>query len=182
MADVKIGDTADITITDNVSLTAALDVDDNSLLAKAGLKQMVSHTAVFVGHINDPVDQAGFTSATFGGEFSAPAQLLNKATKITVKSDVTGQFSAHTHADGKLFGQKRLMGWLSANAIAGHPASELRDRLAAELNRFRGSAPMDDDQAFLLLTEAAVGAARSGGSRAQHIQFRRGQFLFPASA
>ena len=104
MADVKIGDTADITITDNVSLTAALDVDDNSLLAKAGLKQMVSHTAVFVGHINDPVDQAGFTSATFGGEFSAPAQLLNKATKITVKSDVTGQFSAHTHADGKLFG------------------------------------------------------------------------------
>jgi hypothetical protein len=104
MADVKIGDTADITITDNVSLTAALDVDDNSLLAKAGLKQMVSHTAVFVRHINDPVDQAGFTSATFGGEFSAPAQLLNQATKITVKSDVTGQFSAHTHADGKLFG------------------------------------------------------------------------------
>ena len=32
-------------------------------------------------------------------------------------------------------------------------ASELRDRLSAELNRFRGAAPMGDDQAFLMLTE-----------------------------
>jgi sigma-B regulation protein RsbU (phosphoserine phosphatase) len=86
------------------------------------------------------------------------------------------------NAEGKQFGQKRLMGWLSANAIAGHTANELRDRLATELNRFRGSAPMDDDQAFLLLTEAYVGPARSDGPRGPKIQFQRGEFLFPASA
>ncbi len=86
------------------------------------------------------------------------------------------------NADGRPFGQNRLMGWLSANAIAGHPANELRDRLATELNRFRGTAPMDDDQAFLLLTEASGGAIRSDGSRGPHIQFQRGQFLFPARA
>jgi serine phosphatase RsbU (regulator of sigma subunit)/anti-sigma regulatory factor (Ser/Thr protein kinase) len=84
--------------------------------------------------------------------------------------------------EGRQFGQNRLMGWLSANAIAGHPANELRDRLATELNRFRGTAPMDDDQAFLLLTEAAVGARRPDGARGAQIQFRRGEFLFPATA
>ncbi len=84
------------------------------------------------------------------------------------------------NATGKQFGQKRLMGWLSANAIAGHPAAELRDRLVTELNRFRGSVPMDDDQAFLLLTEARVGAARPTDSRGPRLQFERGSFLFPA--
>jgi len=80
---------------------------------------------------------------------------------------------------GKQFGQHRLMGWLSANAVAGHPAAELRDRLVTELNRFRSTAPMDDDQAFLLLTEAHVGAAHEGGPQ---LQFQRGSFLFPANA
>ena len=74
------------------------------------------------------------------------------------------------------------MGWLSANAIAGHAATELRDRLATELNRFRGGAEMDDDQAFLLLTEARVGAARSADSDGQRFQFQHGSFLFPANA
>ena len=82
--------------------------------------------------------------------------------------------------EGKPFGQKRLMGWLSANAIAGHPANELRDRLVTELNRFRGSAPMDDDQAFLLLTDASVSALHAEGSRGPHLRFQRGEFLSPA--
>ncbi len=84
------------------------------------------------------------------------------------------------NADGKMFGQKRLMGWLSANAIAGHPANELRDRLTTELNRFRGNAPMDDDQAFLLLAETSAGAPRPDGSPGPAIQFQRGEFLSPA--
>ncbi|MDO8540984.1 MAG: SpoIIE family protein phosphatase [Opitutaceae bacterium] len=86
------------------------------------------------------------------------------------------------NATGKQFGQKRLMGWLSANAIAGHTAAALRDRLATELNRFRGNAAMDDDQAFLLLTEAHVGAALATNSRGPKLQFQRGSFLFPANS
>lgn len=86
------------------------------------------------------------------------------------------------NAAGKQFGQQRLMGWLSANAIAGHPAPELRDRLATELNRFRGSAAMDDDQAFLLLTEAHVGADRSAVNGDRKFLYRRGAFLSPARA
>lgn len=86
------------------------------------------------------------------------------------------------NADGKQFGQRRLMGWLAANTIAGHPAVELRDRLATELNRFRGDAAMDDDQAFLLLTEPRVGADATADSHSPHPQFQRGSFLFPATA
>lgn len=78
---------------------------------------------------------------------------------------------------GRQFGQRRLMGWLSANAVAGHAAAELRDRLAIELNRFRGDAEMDDDQAFLLLAETH---GPSGGAAARRLQFERGSFLFPA--
>ena len=74
------------------------------------------------------------------------------------------------------------MGWLSANAIAGHPATELRDRLATELNRFRGSADMDDAQAFLLLTQAHVAREPAVGAGRQRFQFQRGSFLFPTNS
>lgn len=58
--------------------------------------------------------------------------------------------------NGEMFGQARLMEWLHVNAVAGRTADELRIRLAADLNRFRGSAAMADDQAFLLLAEQGV--------------------------
>ncbi len=83
------------------------------------------------------------------------------------------------NSEGRQFGQRRLMGWLSANAVAGHTAAELRDRLTIELNRFRGDAEMDDDQAFLVLAEAHVTANRAAAPR---LQFQSGSFLFPATA
>jgi serine phosphatase RsbU (regulator of sigma subunit)/anti-sigma regulatory factor (Ser/Thr protein kinase) len=109
---------------------------------------------------------------------SATAILAEPATLLLHTDGLTDT----RNAAGKQFGQQRLMGWLSANAIAGHPAAELRDRLATELNRFRGNAPMDDDQAFLLLTEARVGAAHAPGTRGPKLQFQRGSFLFPANS
>jgi serine phosphatase RsbU (regulator of sigma subunit)/anti-sigma regulatory factor (Ser/Thr protein kinase) len=109
---------------------------------------------------------------------SATARLGEPATLLLYTDGLTDT----RNPEGKLFGQRRLMGWLSANAIAGHPATELRDRLATELNRFRGEADMDDDQAFLLLTEACVGAKRSANSGRQRFQFQRGSFLFPANS
>ncbi len=54
---------------------------------------------------------------------------------------------------GETFGQSRLVAWLAANHGRGRSATELRGRLSAELKRYRGDAPMADDQAFLLLTE-----------------------------
>jgi serine phosphatase RsbU (regulator of sigma subunit)/anti-sigma regulatory factor (Ser/Thr protein kinase) len=109
---------------------------------------------------------------------SATARLGDPATLLLYTDGLTDT----RNAEGKLFGQRRLMGWLSANAIAGHTANELRDRLATELNRFRGSAEMDDDQAFLLLTEARADQVRAADSGRQRFQFQRGSFLFPANS
>jgi serine phosphatase RsbU (regulator of sigma subunit) len=58
------------------------------------------------------------------------------------------------NAKGESYGMERLSEWLSANHVAGRSATELRGRLLAELKRFRGDAPMLDDQAFLLLAGA----------------------------
>jgi serine phosphatase RsbU (regulator of sigma subunit)/anti-sigma regulatory factor (Ser/Thr protein kinase) len=109
---------------------------------------------------------------------SATTRLGDPATLLLYTDGLTDT----RNPEGKLFGQRRLMGWLSANAIAGHPATEMRDRLATELNRFRGNAEMDDDQAFLLLTEARAGQVRAPGSDQPRFQFQRGSFLFPANS
>jgi serine phosphatase RsbU (regulator of sigma subunit) len=109
---------------------------------------------------------------------SATAVLGTPATLLLYTDGLTDT----RNADRRLFGQRRLMGWLSANAIAGHPAPELRDRLATELNRFRGGTEMDDDQAFLLLTEARAPAPGDGPIERPRFRFQRGSFLFPANS
>jgi sigma-B regulation protein RsbU (phosphoserine phosphatase) len=83
---------------------------------------------------------------------------------------------------GRRFGQRRLQAWLQEHTRAGHSATELRDRLAAELNRFRGDALMADDQAFLVMTEedlAAVNLDEAEMSRPHH---QHGSLLLQATA
>jgi serine phosphatase RsbU (regulator of sigma subunit)/anti-sigma regulatory factor (Ser/Thr protein kinase) len=60
-----------------------------------------------------------------------------------------------SNPQGELFGQQRLMAWLSDNNLPGRSATELRGRLLAELNNFRGGNALTDDQTFLLLSEEA---------------------------
>lgn len=85
-------------------------------------------------------------------------------------------------AEGAIFGQQRLVAWLRANLIPGRSASELRDRLMTELNRFRGDAAMADDQAFLLLTEEGVGPERVAAPGQRRLRIQRGAFLFPVNS
>jgi len=81
---------------------------------------------------------------------------------------------------GATYGQQRLKTWMQEEMIPGRSATDLRDRLASELNRFRGDTLMDDDQAFLLLTEDLAGDPRRPFA-ADHInKLRHGSFLFPA--
>jgi len=54
---------------------------------------------------------------------------------------------------GEMFGHERLVEWLRSHAQSPLAADHLRDALATELTRFRGAAPLRDDQAFLLLLE-----------------------------
>jgi hypothetical protein len=92
-----------IKITDSVSLSSDLKIGDDSLLSAAGLKSITSHSASFVGDFGKPLDQSGFKSATFGANFTAPAQLIASATKLTIRSDVSGALTTFTQRDQKLF-------------------------------------------------------------------------------
>jgi hypothetical protein len=94
----------DIKITDSLSLTADLKVNDSAALAKAGLQDIISHTHPFVAELNKPLDQCGFKKATFGAKFSSPSSLLANATKLLIKADVSGVLSAFGPKDKKLFG------------------------------------------------------------------------------
>jgi serine phosphatase RsbU (regulator of sigma subunit)/anti-sigma regulatory factor (Ser/Thr protein kinase) len=54
---------------------------------------------------------------------------------------------------GEMFGNERLADWMRTRGSRPATAEAMRDELAAELTRFRGGAPLRDDQAFLLLAE-----------------------------
>ncbi len=94
----------DITITDSLSLSADLKMDDSTALAKAGLKEVISHTEPFVKDLDTPLDRSGFKKATFGAKFSSPSALIADATKLVIKDDTCGVLSTFGPADGKLFG------------------------------------------------------------------------------
>ncbi len=68
---------------------------------------------------------------------------------------------------GEMFGHERLVHWLQARVTQPLTAEAVRDELTAELNRFRGSAPLRDDQALLIMAEhpADWPSPASSGSR-----------------
>ena len=94
----------DVKITDSLSLTADLKVQDSAALAKAGLRELLSHTDPFVTELAKPVDQSGFKKATFGAKFSSPSELLARATNLTIKDDACAVLSTLCHEDKRLFG------------------------------------------------------------------------------
>jgi len=94
----------DVKITDSLSLTANLKLNDSAALAKAGLQELRSHTDPFIGEFGKPVDQSGFKEATFGGKFSSPAQLIANATKLTINANICGSLKTYPPANKKLFG------------------------------------------------------------------------------
>jgi serine phosphatase RsbU (regulator of sigma subunit)/anti-sigma regulatory factor (Ser/Thr protein kinase) len=86
--------------------------------------------------------------------FGAPATVLMHTDGLTDSRDISS----------KMYGQKRLMAWMRANATPTRKASEIRDLLVIEMERFRGSAEMSDDQAFLVLSEEPGGDPPQGTS------------------
>lgn len=67
----------------------------------------------------------------------------------------TDGLSEARNARGELLGNEYLREWLGQSAARRHTASAMAGHLLSELQRFRSSAPPQDDQAFLLLTASA---------------------------
>jgi serine phosphatase RsbU (regulator of sigma subunit)/anti-sigma regulatory factor (Ser/Thr protein kinase) len=106
----------------------------------------------------------------------ATTQLGSPAALLLHTDGLTDQ----RNASGRPFSQRRLRAWMGANVAPGNPAEEVRDRLATELNRFRGGAAMTDDQAFLLLTEEGAEASAATSRRVNRVRYQPGSFLFSA--
>jgi serine phosphatase RsbU (regulator of sigma subunit)/anti-sigma regulatory factor (Ser/Thr protein kinase) len=86
------------------------------------------------------------------------------------------------NSEGEPYGKRRLKSWLFANSDPGTRAPEQRDRLVTELNRFRGDTVMDDDQAFLLLTEDRVAVPRAATPGAKRSRQSASPLLSPANS
>jgi sigma-B regulation protein RsbU (phosphoserine phosphatase) len=91
----------------------------------------------------------------------------------------TDGLTESTNAAGEMFGTERLADWMRARVPLPATAEAMRDELAAELTRFRGGAPLRDDQAFLILAEDPAVIAAREASRANAVQLRE---LQPATA
>jgi serine phosphatase RsbU (regulator of sigma subunit)/anti-sigma regulatory factor (Ser/Thr protein kinase) len=63
---------------------------------------------------------------------------------------------------GDMYTHDRLAEWLRQSSAVPRTAEQLREELAAELSRFRGGAPLRDDQAFLILAEDTSQPAGAG--------------------
>jgi serine phosphatase RsbU (regulator of sigma subunit) len=129
---------------------------------------------LFVPHGNSPVAHLPIQGLPLGvrphsvyphhtARLGTPAALLMHTDGLTDARSPTGT----------AYGQRRLKAWLQAHAAAGCNAADMRDLLATELTRFRGSTVMADDQAFLLLIEEGDGAASTAPSGERRAQPRR---------
>ena len=105
-------------------------------------------------------------------QMGAPAALLLYTDGLTDRRNLAG----------KVYGQRRLKNWLRLNATPGRSAADVRDRLATELNRFRGADDMTDDQAFLIMVEEVQGVALPERTRKRPVRTHHGAFLFPTSS
>jgi serine phosphatase RsbU (regulator of sigma subunit) len=131
--------TAQVALVDTLKGTVTVvSAGHGPLLYAAGAGQPVEATAaqgVPLGVMEDPV--------------YLPRQIpLTRAGLLFLHTD---GLTDMRNVSGEAYGTERLSQWLSANHVPGRSATELRGRLLAELKRFRGDAPMLDDQAFLLL-------------------------------
>jgi len=103
--------------------------------------------------------------------FEAPATMLLHTDGLTDMRD----------AEGRMYGQHRLMEWMKAYSVPSRSATELRDLLNAELDAFRSGAEMSDDQAFLVLSEENTASSPSV-MRRRRIGAQPGSFLFPSNS
>ncbi|HZZ18731.1 MAG TPA: SpoIIE family protein phosphatase [Opitutaceae bacterium] len=104
--------------------------------------------------------------------FEAPATMLLYTDGLTDMRD----------SQGRMYGPRRLTGWMRGNATPGRSATELRDLLNAEMDTYRGNAEMADDQAFLILSEEVGSSATPVARARRRIDAQPGSFLFPSKS
>jgi hypothetical protein len=94
---------ADIKITDNVSLSADLDLREDAPLLKAGLTSLISTGAQLFQNMDKPLDQTDVQTVALGGNFSSPSLLSGDVAGLTVGAGMNCSLSVKKAADQLLF-------------------------------------------------------------------------------
>jgi hypothetical protein len=91
---------ADISITDQVNLTASVQLSDDSPLALANLKTIKFSSLPIISDFNQPIDQFPLAEVELGIGLNAPTALLGSDVKLATGGGVDGTFSVCTrHRD-----------------------------------------------------------------------------------
>ena len=93
----------DIKITDNVSLSADLDVHEGAPLLKAGLGSLVTTGKQFFQDLNKPLDQTNVQAVELGGDFSIPSLLSGDLTSLAACAGMNCNLTVRKTTDKLLF-------------------------------------------------------------------------------
>jgi hypothetical protein len=97
------GPTATIQITDHAGLNTDLTIRDDSPLANAGLKKLVSTTKRLFDDLGKAIDQSDAKSFGLGGTFATPNMLSSDLSSLTASTGINCGLSVSKAADKLLF-------------------------------------------------------------------------------
>jgi hypothetical protein len=94
---------ADIRITDNVSLSADLDLREGAPLLKAGIGSLITTGAQLFQDLDKPIDQTNVQTVALGGNFSSPNTLSGDVASLTAGAGMNCSLTVKKAADQLLF-------------------------------------------------------------------------------
>jgi hypothetical protein len=94
---------ADIKITDNVSLSADLDLRETAPLLKAGIGSLITTGTQFFQDVDKPLDQTNVQAVALGGNFTSPSLLSGDVASLTAGPGMNCSLTVRKAADQLLF-------------------------------------------------------------------------------
>ncbi len=99
---------ATITLTDTAGLTAALQINDDSFLAKAGLQKLVADAKSVILEFGKPAGQAMLKEVELGPAFTSPDLLSSGPWTLKLAAGILPELTVATAKDGTLFGTDKV--------------------------------------------------------------------------
>ena len=87
------------------------------------------------------------------GVFQEETIALGESFRLLLYTD---GLSDVVNSAGKRYGQENVECWFAATAVRCRSAEEVKAALAEEIKRYRGTAPLNDDQTFLTVTNRPI--------------------------
>ena len=99
---------ASISITDSLSVTGSVSIDDDSPLAHASLKNLNFKSLPVVGDFQKPIDQFPLDEVEAGLGLNLPAALFGKDMELVIGGGSSASLSVCTHKREKLFDDEQF--------------------------------------------------------------------------